>query len=181
VLRTHARGSSRLAELGRALILPLGGFAGSQPVEVQHHRRDRREQNPGAPLVRRKSADYATDLWPMSHRLRLLAANTTPAATLKLTSRRNASNCQRSEATMSDFRIKDFLDRLNALGLMLSASRLPDGTIRLNQWRAINYYENEAEIKDVWTSHIVGHDSRVQDVARYIELTQNRHFRALRA
>lgn len=82
---------------------------------------------------------------------------------------------------MSDFKIKDFLDRLNGLGLMLSVSRLPDGTIRLNQWRGINYYENEAQIKDVWTSHIVGHDSRVQDVARYIELTQSRHFRPLRS
>lgn len=82
---------------------------------------------------------------------------------------------------MSDFRIKDFLDRLNGLGLMFSVSRLPDGTIRLNQWRGINYYENEAEIKDVWTSHIVGHDTRVQDVARYLELTQSRNNRPLRA
>ena len=81
---------------------------------------------------------------------------------------------------MSDFRIKDFLDQLSALGLMLSVSRLPDGTIRLNQWRGINYYENEAEIQDVWSTHIVGHNSRIQDVARYIELTQNRQFRPSR-
>lgn len=81
---------------------------------------------------------------------------------------------------MTDFRIKDFLDRLNGLGLMFSVSRLPDGSIRLNQWRGMNYYENEAEINDVWTSQMVGHDSRVQDVARYLELTQ-RHHRALRS
>ena len=75
---------------------------------------------------------------------------------------------------MSDFRIRDFLDRLNALGLMLSATRLADGSIRLNQWRGINFYENEAEIKDVWMSNMAGQDSRMQDVARYLELTQSR-------
>ena len=75
---------------------------------------------------------------------------------------------------MSDFRIRDFLDRLNALGLMLSATRLADGSIRLNQWRGINFYENEAEIKDVWMSNMAGQDTRMQDVARYLELTQSR-------
>ena len=75
---------------------------------------------------------------------------------------------------MSDFRIRDFLDRLNALGLMLSATRLADGSIRLNQWRGINFYENEAEIKDVWMSNMAGQDARMQDVARYLELTQAR-------
>ena len=67
---------------------------------------------------------------------------------------------------MSDFRIRDFLDRLNALGLMLSATRLADGSIRLNQWRGINFYENEAEIKNVWMSNMAGQDGRMQDVAR---------------
>lgn len=75
---------------------------------------------------------------------------------------------------MSDFRIRDFLDRLNALGLMLSATRLADGSIRLNQWRGIKFYENEAEIKDVWMSNMAGQDARMQDVARYLELTQTR-------
>ena len=73
---------------------------------------------------------------------------------------------------MSEFKIKDFLDRLNHLGLVLSASRLADGRIRLSQWRRPNFYENEAEIKDFWTSNIAGRDARVQDVARYLELTQ---------
>ncbi|HEX5845850.1 MAG: hypothetical protein ACXWVL_07735 [Rhodoplanes sp.] len=76
---------------------------------------------------------------------------------------------------MADFRIKDFLDRLNDLGLMLSATRLADGTIRLNQWRGIKFYENEAEIRNVWMSNMAGHDTRMQDVARYLELTQSRN------
>lgn len=75
---------------------------------------------------------------------------------------------------MSDFKIKDFLDRLNNLGLMLSATRLADGSIRLNQWRRLNFYENEAEIKSVWMTNMAGHDTRMQDVARYLELTQSR-------
>jgi hypothetical protein len=73
---------------------------------------------------------------------------------------------------MSEFKIKDFLDRLNDLGLILSASRLADGRIRLSQWRRPNFYENEAKIKDIWTSNLAGQDARVQDVARYLELTQ---------
>lgn len=81
---------------------------------------------------------------------------------------------------MADFRIKDFLDRLNDLGLMLSATRLADGSIRLNQWRRINFYENEAEIKNVWMTNMAGHDTRMQDVARYLELTQSRN-RSLRS
>jgi hypothetical protein len=44
----------------------------------------------------------------------------------------------------------------------------------LNQWRGINFYENEAEIKDVWMSNMAGQDARMQDVARYLELTQTR-------
>jgi hypothetical protein len=76
---------------------------------------------------------------------------------------------------MSDFRIKDFLDQLHTLGLMLSATRLADGSIRLNQWRGVNFYENEAEIKNVWMSNMAGHDTRMQDVARYLELTQSRN------
>jgi len=79
---------------------------------------------------------------------------------------------------MSEFKIKDFLDRLNYLGLMLSATRLADGSIRLNQWRRPNFYENEAEIKNIWSNNLAGQEARVQDVARYLELTQS-HGRGL--
>ncbi|CAL8977882.1 hypothetical protein GJ689_01390 [Rhodoplanes serenus] len=75
---------------------------------------------------------------------------------------------------MSDFRIRDFLDRLGGLGLMFSATRMADGSIRLNQWRGINYYENEAEIRSIWSASIDGREGRLQDVARYVELTQSR-------
>ena len=75
---------------------------------------------------------------------------------------------------MAEFRIKDFLDRLSKLGLMLSATRMADGTIRLNQWRWLSFYENEAEIKGVWDANFNGHETRLQDVARYLELTQRR-------
>ncbi|MBI5112289.1 MAG: hypothetical protein HZA68_09995 [Rhodovulum sp.] len=75
---------------------------------------------------------------------------------------------------MSDFRIRDFLDRLGGLGLMFSATRMADGSIRLNQWRGINYYENEAEIRSIWAASIDGREGRLQDVARYVELTQSR-------
>ncbi|MBK5960747.1 hypothetical protein CCR97_21440 [Rhodoplanes elegans] len=75
---------------------------------------------------------------------------------------------------MSDFRIKDFLDRLGELGLLFSATRLADGSIRLNQWRGINYYENEPEIRRIWSDAMDGREGRAQDIARYVELTQSR-------
>lgn len=76
---------------------------------------------------------------------------------------------------MSEFKVKDFVDRLNALGLMLSATRFADGSIRLNHWRSMNYYENESEIKNIWSSEVTGRDSRILDIARYVELMQARH------
>jgi hypothetical protein len=75
---------------------------------------------------------------------------------------------------MAEFRIKDFLDRLRKLGLMLSATRMADGSIRLSQWRWLSFYDNEAEIKNVWNANLDGDETRVQDVARYLELTQRR-------
>jgi len=75
---------------------------------------------------------------------------------------------------MAEFRIKDFLDRLSNLGLMLSATRMADGSIRLSQWRWLSFYDNEAEIKNVWDANLDGDETRVQDVARYLELTQRR-------
>ncbi len=78
------------------------------------------------------------------------------------------------KAPTSEFKPKDFVDRLHALGLMLSATRFADGSIRLNQWRAMNYYENEAQIKNIWSETVSGNDARVHDIARYVELTQGR-------
>jgi hypothetical protein len=78
------------------------------------------------------------------------------------------------KAPASEFKAKDFVDRLNALGLMLSATRFADGSIRLNQWRAVNYYENEAQIKTIWSSAMAASDSRMHDITRYVELIQGR-------
>jgi hypothetical protein len=77
-------------------------------------------------------------------------------------------------APTPEFKAKDFVDRLNALGLMLSATRFADGSIRLNQWRAMSYYENEAQIKTIWSAAVTGNDARIHDIARYVELIQGR-------
>jgi len=83
---------------------------------------------------------------------------------MPLVCRRIAANWGSREG----FKIKDFLDRLNDLDLVLSASRLADGRIRLSQWRRPNFYENEAEIKDIWTSNLAGQDARVHRTSRAI-------------
>jgi hypothetical protein len=77
-------------------------------------------------------------------------------------------------APTSEFKAKDFVDSLNALGLMLSATRFADGSIRLNQWRAMHYYENENQIKSIWSNTVTGNDGRIHDIARYVELIQGR-------
>ena len=75
---------------------------------------------------------------------------------------------------MAEFKIDEFVDRLGKLGLMLSATRLADGSIRLNQWRAMHYYENEGQIKMIWSNYVSGNDARMRDIALFVEASKRR-------
>jgi hypothetical protein len=73
---------------------------------------------------------------------------------------------------MSEFKVKDLVERLKGLGLMLSATRLADGSIRLNQWRSMDYYQNEAQIKTIWSTYVSGNTGRIQDIATFVETSK---------
>lgn len=73
---------------------------------------------------------------------------------------------------MSEFRADELVERLNKLGLMLTATRLADGSIRLNQWRTMNYYENEGQIKAIWSNYVSGNDARMREIAVFVEASK---------
>jgi len=58
------------------------------------------------------------------------------------------------------FDVVAFVRELDKLGLRLSAIRHLDGGVRLYRWRQMNYWQNEAVIKQLW-DECVGHDERL--------------------
>lgn len=69
---------------------------------------------------------------------------------------------------MSNTDIKGLVERLNSLGLILSAVPLADGSLRLTQWRTVRYYDNESLIKTIWTDAVLSKPGRQQEIAAFI-------------
>jgi hypothetical protein len=61
---------------------------------------------------------------------------------------------------MLKFDIIAFARELDRLGLRLTTFRHLDGTVRLYQWRQMNYSQNEAAIRQLWNQHI-GEDEKL--------------------
>ena len=55
---------------------------------------------------------------------------------------------------MSEFDVDAFIAELERLGLKLSATRLLDGTYRVNRWRMPDAISNAQQIEDLWAKHI---------------------------
>ena len=47
-----------------------------------------------------------------------------------------------------------FVRELDKLGLRLTAIRHLDGSVRLYRWRQMNYWQNEAKVKQLWDESI---------------------------
>ena len=69
---------------------------------------------------------------------------------------------------MSDFDPKAFTLELDALGLKLTATRMVDGTIRINQWRMHEYWCNERRVKELWERTMADSDSNRKIVAEFL-------------
>jgi hypothetical protein len=69
---------------------------------------------------------------------------------------------------MADSDISGLVERLSDLGLILSTTPLADGSLRLNQWRTVRYYDNEALIKTLWSESVVAKPGRAQEIARFL-------------
>ena len=63
---------------------------------------------------------------------------------------------------------KAFTFELEALGLKLTATRMVDGTIRINQWRMHEYWSNERRVKELWERTMGGSDSNRKIVAEFV-------------
>jgi len=72
------------------------------------------------------------------------------------------------EVFMSDFDPKAFTLELDALGLKLTATRMVDGTIRINQWRMHEYWSNERRATDLWERTIAANDSNRKVLAEFL-------------
>jgi hypothetical protein len=68
----------------------------------------------------------------------------------------------------SYFDPKAFIFELEALGLKLTATRMVDGTIRINQWRMHEYWSNERRVKELWERTIANSDSNRKILAEFL-------------
>lgn len=69
---------------------------------------------------------------------------------------------------MSDTDIRGLVERLSSLGLLLSVTPLADGSLRLNQWRTVRYYDNEAQVKTIWSEAVLGKAGRQHEIAKFL-------------
>jgi hypothetical protein len=68
----------------------------------------------------------------------------------------------------SYFDPKAFIFELDTLGLKLTATRMVDGTIRINQWRMHEYWSNERRVKEIWERTIANSDSNRKILAEFL-------------
>jgi hypothetical protein len=59
-----------------------------------------------------------------------------------------------SGSDMPEFDIDAFITEVERLGLKLTATRLLDGTYRVNRWRMPDAISNAQQIEDLWAKHI---------------------------
>src|SRR5580704_15909084 len=62
---------------------------------------------------------------------------------------------------MPEFDIDAFIAELERLGLKLTATRLLDGTYRVNRWRMPDAISNAQQIEDLWAKHIADDKARM--------------------
>ncbi len=61
----------------------------------------------------------------------------------------------------SYFDPKTFTFELDALGLKLTATRMVDGTIRINRWHMHEVWSNERRVNNLWERMITGRNRQV--------------------
>jgi len=57
---------------------------------------------------------------------------------------------------------------LDSLGLKLTATRRMDGSLALNKWRAINYWENAPEAEALWARHVGDNAEMIAALAEFV-------------
>jgi hypothetical protein len=69
---------------------------------------------------------------------------------------------------MSGFNIEEFVEKMDHLGMKLTATPLADGSISVNRWRMLQGVENAGKIRDLWTFHVGDNAARMEQLATHL-------------
>jgi hypothetical protein len=75
---------------------------------------------------------------------------------------------------MQFFDVTSFVSRLQEMGLKLTATRLADGSIRINKWKMPEAAERADEIDSLWTSAVGEDQARIDTLAKHLVLSSVR-------
>jgi hypothetical protein len=69
---------------------------------------------------------------------------------------------------MPEFDAVAFVDKLERMGVKLTAIPLADGKLRINRWRMMHAAQNSQQIQDIWTSQIGENQARIDLLAAHL-------------
>lgn len=72
---------------------------------------------------------------------------------------------------MSDLNVALVVQQFKALGLLFSAVRFNDGSLRLFRWKQMTSYENQAAIEALWASCLAESPDKERVIAEFVEAT----------
>jgi hypothetical protein len=76
---------------------------------------------------------------------------------------------------MTPFDGESFVNQLELLGLHLSTTRLADGSFRVNKWRLLAYWDNEARVEEIWRQTIDENSANRSSLAAYLVKRNGSH------
>jgi hypothetical protein len=76
---------------------------------------------------------------------------------------------------MTPFDGQSFVNQLETLGLHLSTTRLADGSFRVNKWRLLAYWDNEARVEEMWRQAIDEIPANRSSLAAYLMKRNGSH------
>jgi len=72
------------------------------------------------------------------------------------------------ESEMPDFDVETFVNKLDRMGMKLTAVPLADGKLRVNRWRMLNASEHTQQIQDLWAMQIGNDQERIDLLATHL-------------
>jgi hypothetical protein len=75
---------------------------------------------------------------------------------------------------MPDVDIAWLIKELDSLGLRLSVTPRLDGSLGLNKWRDISYWDNAGRAEALWAEHVGDDPQTIAEIAAHVRSTQAR-------
>jgi len=63
---------------------------------------------------------------------------------------------------------RDIVLRLRSAGIALNVTRFADGSVRLNRWRAIEYWSDTEKADELWKATIGDDSERIEAIRSYL-------------